>query len=140
MSKDIKSALIFMGIFILGASLFVSCSLVNSSKRQQEAERYYLGKTFEVDSEFPLWFRVEKVEIVSSFWGSVVETFIEGTLILEPPEGAKYLGTSPGSSFINWQYSDGGGESWRLETIDLKGAWGKDDRRVIEIVKIETIK
>lgn len=123
---SIKSA-IGAAVLILLVIGFLASFLPVFNDPQKIANEEYVAKVVELVSSGPPFqaqLVVEKVSLTTWFWGlNWKVTDLYGTLVVEQPEGAEYLGYAPGSSAINWRLRDGKGLTW-MPDFRLKGRSG----------------
>ena len=98
--------------------------MVFLSNIQDDAVRakYKIGQDYEFNSTHPSYL---KIESATGEWFFSNNTHLTGSFVAVKPEGAIFLGSNidnvGGKDIaINWQFSDGTGETWHYYGICLK--------------------
>lgn len=88
---------------------------------EKELRETYLGQTIEVQSpSLAQAFRFKVTNIrPSDCFPRIGQTTLYGTIIIDHPQGTKYLGVAHGSTAVNWQRDDGTGFTWFLDDLRL---------------------
>lgn len=115
---------------LLTCGITMAVSGIAVERKAQVA--YPIGSRVELQTDYPpynMWLEVKKIDAnLDTFNGR-----IHGTLIVQQPTDALYLGLSNGSTVINWSYENGGGWSWII--TDLHPMDGSSIEVVVTDVK-----
>lgn len=121
MWKQSLSILLFPVGFVL-AFVLIGSVIGTSQSSEKKLQETYLGQTIKVQSPSlaqTFQFKVNFISAKGCVPSPIGLAHFYGTVIIERPQGTKYLGAAHGSTAVNWQRDDGTGFTWFLDDLRL---------------------